>query len=339
MAGGSPEELVVSLELYTLLMELADGAQILDAFSDDVFANLSVFHTSPCSGGRARAPRLEPWPLARPCIESLSNRDGQRQVVVLAEGISLDGRRSEEGRRGRAGRPHGVANLDEQLPARLPVHATRLLGWRAAADDPVPVQMGSSAREGALRRGFRGRNSADDPVGSGPSRTGADLDEASSSETAKAILGDFLLTSTLENRRNSDLHDEQVQRCFANHYLASWIDLPVAAANLRGVPEMITALLGDQREGAHVKPFTGSGRYPVGTRVEENALLEALGPGIVTSGARKSDLRSDELDEAVPLPHRPARHRASCADLRRGSQQGRGQGQPRADPEPASDCS
>lgn len=122
------------------------------------------------------------------------------------------------------------------------------------------------------------------------------------SDTAKAILGDFLLTSTLENRRNSQLHDEQVQRCFANHYLASWIDLPISAANLRGVPEMITALLSDQREGAHVEPFAGSGRYPVGTRVEENALLEALGPGIVTSGARKSDLRSDELDEAVPLP-------------------------------------
>lgn len=122
------------------------------------------------------------------------------------------------------------------------------------------------------------------------------------SDTAKAILGDFLLTSTLENRRKSELHDEQVQRCFANHYLASWIDLPISAANLRGVPEMITALLSDQREGAHVEPFAGSGRYPVGTRVEENALLEALGPGIVTSGARKSDLRSDELDEAVPLP-------------------------------------
>jgi len=37
------ERLTVSLELYALLMDLADGVQILDAFSDDVFANLGVF--------------------------------------------------------------------------------------------------------------------------------------------------------------------------------------------------------------------------------------------------------------------------------------------------------
>jgi hypothetical protein len=40
---GGREELMVPLELYSLLMDLADGVQILDAFSDDVFANLGVF--------------------------------------------------------------------------------------------------------------------------------------------------------------------------------------------------------------------------------------------------------------------------------------------------------
>uniref|UniRef100_UPI0013D04DF2 hypothetical protein n=1 Tax=Klebsiella pneumoniae TaxID=573 RepID=UPI0013D04DF2 len=40
---GKPEELVIPLELYALLMHLADGVQILDAFSDDIFANLGVF--------------------------------------------------------------------------------------------------------------------------------------------------------------------------------------------------------------------------------------------------------------------------------------------------------
>ena len=42
-ASGWTEDLTVSLELFALLMELAEGGQILDAFSDDVFANLSVF--------------------------------------------------------------------------------------------------------------------------------------------------------------------------------------------------------------------------------------------------------------------------------------------------------
>jgi hypothetical protein len=40
---GLTERLIVSLELYALLIDLANGVQILDAFSDDVFANLSVF--------------------------------------------------------------------------------------------------------------------------------------------------------------------------------------------------------------------------------------------------------------------------------------------------------
>jgi hypothetical protein len=31
------------MELFALLIDLADGVQMLDAFSDDVFANLSVF--------------------------------------------------------------------------------------------------------------------------------------------------------------------------------------------------------------------------------------------------------------------------------------------------------
>jgi hypothetical protein len=35
--------LIVPLELFTLLREVAEGVQILDAFSDDVFANLAIF--------------------------------------------------------------------------------------------------------------------------------------------------------------------------------------------------------------------------------------------------------------------------------------------------------
>jgi hypothetical protein len=37
------EELMISLELFALLSDLAEGVQILDAFSDDIFANLGVF--------------------------------------------------------------------------------------------------------------------------------------------------------------------------------------------------------------------------------------------------------------------------------------------------------
>jgi hypothetical protein len=118
----------------------------------------------------------------------------------------------------------------------------------------------------------------------------------------RSILGDFLLTSILENRRHSESHDEQVQRCFANHYFASWIDLPATSANLRGVPEMVTALLSDQQEGETVEPFAERGRYRVGARIQDNDLLRALAPATSTNGLHKSDLRSDELNEDVPLP-------------------------------------
>jgi hypothetical protein len=37
------EHLTISLELFALLRDLAEGVQILDAFSDDIFANLGVF--------------------------------------------------------------------------------------------------------------------------------------------------------------------------------------------------------------------------------------------------------------------------------------------------------
>jgi hypothetical protein len=40
---GRTEELMIPLELFTLLMDLKDGSQLLDVLSDDVFANLGVF--------------------------------------------------------------------------------------------------------------------------------------------------------------------------------------------------------------------------------------------------------------------------------------------------------
>lgn len=41
--SGWAEQLTISLPLFALLRDLTDGAQLLDAFSDDVFANLNVF--------------------------------------------------------------------------------------------------------------------------------------------------------------------------------------------------------------------------------------------------------------------------------------------------------
>lgn len=117
----------------------------------------------------------------------------------------------------------------------------------------------------------------------------------------KVILGDLLLTSALENKRHAEGHEEQVQRCFPNHYMSSWIDLPTDAGNLRGVPEMIVALLNNQPKGETIIPFQESGRYRVGSRVEDNEFIRAFAPGVSTAGAQKSDLRSDKFDEGALL--------------------------------------
>lgn len=120
-------------------------------------------------------------------------------------------------------------------------------------------------------------------------------------ETARSILGDVLLTSALENQRHREGHGEQVQRCFPNHYFASWIDLPRDTGNLRGVPEMIAALINDQIDGDTVESFGDRGRHRVGSRIQNNELLKAFAPGVTTVGEFKNSWTSDQFDEAVPL--------------------------------------
>jgi hypothetical protein len=120
-------------------------------------------------------------------------------------------------------------------------------------------------------------------------------------EIGQSILADILLTSALENRRHAEGHTEQVQRCFPNHYFASWIDLPSSSANLRGVPETVVALLNGQLSGTTVEPYQEHGRYRVGSRVQDNELLQLFAPGVSTRREHNNDLRSDLFDESAQI--------------------------------------
>jgi hypothetical protein len=115
-----------------------------------------------------------------------------------------------------------------------------------------------------------------------------------------SIMGDLLLTSSLENTRRREGHDEQIQRCFASHYMSSWIDLPFEAGNLRGVPDTLVAILSDQAEG-EILNSSGTGRYPVGGRVSDNILLTLFARGISLKGNHESNVRSDQFDENEQL--------------------------------------
>lgn len=82
---GGVEELLVPLELYSLLMDLADGVQILDAFSDDVFANLGVF-----TGRLAQEDerRLNAWnPVDSDVVRQLGvvDRSGRQAILLSSE--------------------------------------------------------------------------------------------------------------------------------------------------------------------------------------------------------------------------------------------------------------
>lgn len=84
--GGS-EELIVPLELYSLLMDLADGVQILDAFSDDVFANLGVFTRRLAQEDERR---LNGWnPVESDVVWQLGVVDARgRQTITLSSGAA-----------------------------------------------------------------------------------------------------------------------------------------------------------------------------------------------------------------------------------------------------------
>ena len=117
-------------------------------------------------------------------------------------------------------------------------------------------------------------------------------------ETEKAILGDLLLCFCLENAKHSLGRNEQVQRVAPAHYMASWIDLPQPVSHLRYVPEMIVAMLADQK-GESVKLSENKKQtwFPVGRRYEENALLRAFSQGVIRPRELSSDLASDRFEE------------------------------------------
>lgn len=120
------------------------------------------------------------------------------------------------------------------------------------------------------------------------------------SEVEKDILGDLLLCDALENKKHEEGHREEIQRAFPVHFLASWLDLPPAVANLRFVPEMLVCLLANQQEAQKIHPGLGSGPFPVGLTPDKNLLFHIFARGVVF-GENTADLCADTFDEEAPL--------------------------------------
>ena len=120
-------------------------------------------------------------------------------------------------------------------------------------------------------------------------------------EIGKAILGDMLLSFCLENAKRELGRNVPVQRVAPAHYMASWVDLPDAVAHLRYVPEMIVAMLADQK-GDHVQQNRDEDRtwFAVGRDFTDNVLLKAFHKGIRIEG-EKASRTSDHFDESAQV--------------------------------------
>lgn len=157
-------------------------------------------------------------------------------------------------------------------------------------------------------------------------RTLADNNEFSGfyGETEQAILGDLLLCFCLENAKRAAGRNEQIQRVAPAHYMASWVDLPDRVADLRYVPEMIVAMLANQKGDCVEQNHEGDRtRFNVGWGLESNVLLQAFSQGVTRRGelgSRTSDRFEEEtlvgLDQLLMI--RLAQQLGEAPDKLRG---------------------
>ena len=123
-------------------------------------------------------------------------------------------------------------------------------------------------------------------------------------ETEQAILGDLLLCFCLENAKRALGRKEQVQRVAPSHYMASWLDLPDLVVHLRYVPEMIVAMLANQKEDYVQQNQDGDCTwFAVGRGFEDNVLLRAFHQGVVRRHEKGefSSRTSDRFEEETPV--------------------------------------
>lgn len=116
----------------------------------------------------------------------------------------------------------------------------------------------------------------------------------------QAILGDLLLCFCLENAKRALGRKEQVQRVASAHYMASWVDLPESVSHLRYIPEMIVAMLANQKTDYVEQNHEGDRTwFAVGRGFENNVLLRAFhqGVGRRDEAGTLASRTSDRFDE------------------------------------------
>jgi hypothetical protein len=117
-------------------------------------------------------------------------------------------------------------------------------------------------------------------------------------EIGRIMLGDLLLSWCFENRNHSEGQEEQILRVLPTHYFSSWIDLPDNIANLRGVPELLTAILAAQPQGDVLQASCKS-VFPIGVNSHsESPLLALFGRHCEIRGQHAADFAADRFVES-----------------------------------------
>ena len=123
-------------------------------------------------------------------------------------------------------------------------------------------------------------------------------------EAEQAVLGDLFLCYCLHNAGYTRGRDKQVQRVVPAHFMASWVDLPEWASNLRNVPETIVTELADQDKASYVETRRGGKRtrFPFGAPIHSNVLVKPFAEGVVQRPHQlPDDLAGDGFDEAADV--------------------------------------
>lgn len=123
--------------------------------------------------------------------------------------------------------------------------------------------------------------------------------EGFDSNTSKEILGDLLLADALENKNGSEGHSSEVIRAFPAHYYSSWLDLPQTVSHLRFVPEMLVALLANQK-GVDNLVISDAEDFSVGKNPKRNPLLRVFEKGVIY-GNNAAILAGDDADNVDGL--------------------------------------
>ncbi len=121
-------------------------------------------------------------------------------------------------------------------------------------------------------------------------------------DTEQAILGDLLLSFCLENTKHALGRKEQIQRVAPAHYMSSWIDLPEQVTHLRYVPEMVVAMLADQKSDyVEQNDEDDNAWFGVGRGFDDNLLLRVFHQGVVREGPFDANRAADRFDESATV--------------------------------------